>query len=558
MAICAAYGTLHTAYLRSFAVSIAPHVTASEQSERPYYIAALVLLPAALLINLGLMTFIDDEAIRSLVALEMKLSGNYITPTLNGEYYYNKPPLYNWILLAFFSIAGKFDEFTARIPTLVSLCGFAATVFFVFKPKYGARVAFINAFALITCGRILFWDSILGLIDICFSWVMFGLFMVVYHEFRRGNFMRLFLLTYLLTAVGFLMKGLPALVFQAFTLLAYFVYKREFRRLFSAGHFLGIGLLALIVGGYYLVYHQYNDLGNVFTTLFDESYKRTGARFGLKETALHLLSFPFEMVYHFLPWSLMILYFFMRGVHRQLLRDEFITFNLITFLANIVVYWTSPEVYPRYLLMLAPLLFSAFVFLHEDHAARRSAVFRVVDGFFLVFLTVMVVGSIAPAFLERTRQAPFLFAKTAFLFSGSAILFALYLRQRDKSLLVMIVALLLMRVGFNWYVLPDRNAEDWGNLCRQSTIEAGAQFRNRPVYIYGDTELQYTNAFYLTNARGQIVSRAAAPTDPSAVYIIDPGRYPALPYRKVGEFKYRHGMGVLHLGVFSNTSENQE
>ena len=39
-----------------------------------------------------------DEAIRSLVALEMKLSGNLITPTLHGEYYYNKPPLYNWIL----------------------------------------------------------------------------------------------------------------------------------------------------------------------------------------------------------------------------------------------------------------------------------------------------------------------------------------------------------------------------------------------------------------------------------------------------------------------------
>ena len=44
------------------------------------YLAALVLLAPALLINLGLMTFIDDEGIRSLVALEMKFSGNYITP----------------------------------------------------------------------------------------------------------------------------------------------------------------------------------------------------------------------------------------------------------------------------------------------------------------------------------------------------------------------------------------------------------------------------------------------------------------------------------------------
>ncbi|HRJ17058.1 MAG TPA: glycosyltransferase family 39 protein, partial [Saprospiraceae bacterium] len=210
-------------------------------SDRPYYLAALLLLPPALLIHLGLMTFIDDESIRSLVALEMKLSGNYVTPTLNGEYYYNKPPLYNWILLVFFNLAGRFDEFTARIPTLLSLLGFAATVFVVFRPKYGTRTAFVNALVLITCGRILFWDSILGLIDICFSWVMFGLFMTVYHAFRKGRFWQLFLLTYLLTAIGFLMKGLPALVFQACTLSAYFLYKREFRRLFSAAHFAGIG-----------------------------------------------------------------------------------------------------------------------------------------------------------------------------------------------------------------------------------------------------------------------------------------------------------------------------
>ena len=64
-------------------------------------LACLLLLPA-LLINLGLMTFIDDEAIRALVALEMKWSGNFITPTLHGEYYYNKPPLFNGILLVFF------------------------------------------------------------------------------------------------------------------------------------------------------------------------------------------------------------------------------------------------------------------------------------------------------------------------------------------------------------------------------------------------------------------------------------------------------------------------
>ncbi|MEO1712743.1 MAG: hypothetical protein AAFU60_05350, partial [Bacteroidota bacterium] len=58
----------------------------------------LVVLLPALCVHLGILTYIDDEAIRALVALEMNLSQDYITPTLSGDLYFNKPPLYNWFL----------------------------------------------------------------------------------------------------------------------------------------------------------------------------------------------------------------------------------------------------------------------------------------------------------------------------------------------------------------------------------------------------------------------------------------------------------------------------
>lgn len=516
---------------------------------RYYYIVILLLLPAALLINLGLMTFIDDEAIRSLVALEMKLSGNYITPTINGAYYYNKPPLYNWILLLFFSLAGYIDEWIARIPTVVCLLGFAATVFFVFRQHYGNRTAFIHALVLITCGRILFWDSMLGLIDICFSWVMFGLFMVVYHEFRKGNFLRLFLFSYLLTATGFMMKGLPALVFQAITLFVYFVYMRSFKRLLSLHHVLGIALLSGILLAYYATYHQYNDLSNVFSTLFDESVKRTGARFGLWETVLHTAIFPFEMVYHFLPWSLMIVYLLRRDILQLLRKDDFMAFNLMVFLANIVVYWTSPEVYPRYLLMLAPLIFAVFIWLHDIHTSEKSLSFRLIDRIFFIFLILIVVGSTMPLILERTQGTAGLYWKSSFLLLSGIVALGVYQRYPSQRLLTMIVALLLLRIGFNWFVLPDRNAEDWGNACRMSSIEAARQEPDKPLFLYKDTELQMTNAFYLTNARQQIIHRTTSLQHPGAVYILAPEKYPEVQYRKVGEFFYRHGRGSLDLGI---------
>ncbi|MDX1665678.1 MAG: glycosyltransferase family 39 protein, partial [Saprospiraceae bacterium] len=151
------------------------------------YVLAILLLPPALLINLGLLTFIDDEAIRSLVALEMKFSGNWITPTLHGEYYYKKPPLFNWILLLFFELSGRIDELTARLPTVACLLGYGATIYYFFRRHYDRKIAFLNAFVFITCGRVLFWDSMLALIDICFSWVVFTSFMYTYHLFEKGQ-----------------------------------------------------------------------------------------------------------------------------------------------------------------------------------------------------------------------------------------------------------------------------------------------------------------------------------------------------------------------------------
>ncbi|MCB0546956.1 MAG: glycosyltransferase family 39 protein [Phaeodactylibacter sp.] len=517
---------------------------------RPWlYAGILALLAPALLINLGELAFIDDESIRALVALEMKLSGNYITPTLHGEYYYNKPPLWNWILLLFFGLTGKVNEFTARIPTVFCLLGYGATIYYFFRKHYSRKVAFLNAFFFITCGRVLFWDSILALIDTCFSWATFTAFMVVYHHFQKENWLKLFLLSYLLTAAGFLMKGLPAVVFQGTTLLAYFAYRRRFWKLFSWQHVVGGLSFLLIVGGYYLIYHQYNSLENVFSTLFRESSKRTVVNFGLWNTIGHFFTFPFEMVYHFLPWSLMILYFIHRDVLAKLRADSFITFNLVVFLANILVYWTSPEVYPRYLLMLAPLIFSAYIYLHDFHEANRTWQYRLINVLFFIFCIAAAVLAFVPLFVERPEGIPYRYAVSLAVGLTLSGLAYLYWRWKQERLLVLIAVLLTFRIGFNWFVLPDRNDNDFGDLCRQTTKDVAEEFKGREMAIYKQTLMQPTNSFYLTNGRGAIVPRKSDNFDKDILYIIDPHAYRELKYQKVGEFKVRHGKLTYEVGL---------
>ena len=517
-----------------------------------WFVLACALLVPALLINLGLMTFIDDEAIRALVALEMKLSENYITPTLHGVFYYNKPPLFNWILLVFFELSGRFDEFTARIPTVMALLGYACTVFVIFRRHYGIFPAALVAFMLITCGRILFWDSMLALIDCTFSWVMFGLFMTIFHYFEKERWGALFIVAYFLGAIGFMLKGLPALVFLALTLSGLFLLKGAFRRLLSWQHFAGMLVFILVVGTYYVFYLRFNALETVFQTLFTESSKRTVVHYGWGQTILHFFSFPFEMIYHFFPWSLMIIYVLDRGVWEKIQANRFTVFLAIVFLVNIWVYWSSPEVYPRYLLMFVPLVFGVFLDLHFWHSARRTVHVRVIEGILVSMVGLLLLFAFVPFFVERLQQVPAWAVKSCFIGILTGLIFWKLSRNVQHLVLPMsIVALLLFRIGFNWFILPDRNTNDFGRLCRESSLSVGEQFQDLPLRVYKKTDMQPTNSFYLTVARGAIIPVDYSGKDTAALYIIDLSEYPDVVLEKKSEIKVRHGALTFDVGHLS-------
>ncbi len=297
-----------------------------------FYLFCVAMLFPALLWHLGYLAinFPTDEPTRAIVALEMIISGNYFTPTINGEFYYNKPPLYNWIIAGFFKTF-NYSEFVLRLPVIIGLLLFGLSIFLFVKKELGVKQGFIVAMLFITSGRILFWDSFLGLIDITFSCLVYTSFMAIYFFHKKKQYLALFLVSYLLTAVTFLMKGLPSLVFQAITLLTFFTYKNEFKKLFSWKHFAGIGLLILIVGSYYLMYAKYNTLDNVFTTLFSESEKRTIINYGWKRFVTHLFTFPFEMFYHFFPWSILGVFFFSKKFYSIMKSNEFLKFNFMIF-----------------------------------------------------------------------------------------------------------------------------------------------------------------------------------------------------------------------------------
>ena len=70
--------------------------------------------------NLYTLELRAEEPRRAATAIEMYLTKDYVVPHLNSYNYYNKPPLFSWVLTFFFSLFGSFDEWVVRLPSLLS------------------------------------------------------------------------------------------------------------------------------------------------------------------------------------------------------------------------------------------------------------------------------------------------------------------------------------------------------------------------------------------------------------------------------------------------------
>lgn len=466
----------------------------------------------------------SDEPRRALVTLEMMISGDYITPTLNGERYFNKPPLYNWIIAGSYHLFGNYSSLALRFPMLVSLLCFGLTIFLFVRRYASATIAFAAALMVLTNGRVLLYDSLLGLIEITFSWITYATMMLVFHFERKRQYTLLYVTTYALTAVGFLLKGLPPVAFQVITLVGWLLYTGQIRRLLHPAHLAGIGVFLLITGSYYWLYFTQNaiPMSEVMGVLFSESAKRTGLQFGLAKTLLHLITFPFEVLYHFVPYLLLVVLLVRQGLWRSLKASPFIAFNALAFSTNVLIYWTSPQVYGRYLIGLIPLLLTVLAYLYYEKTSPADRSRWWVERIWLVLTVLVAVGCWVTIVYPTTRTIPGVIWKTAVI---SGLLTVLAWRQNKPSfnrLGLMLAVMVVIRLGFNWLVLPGRLTSR--EFYRDSAEQAARRTVGKPLYGYrttiGNDQATDVSSFHITALRADILRKTSRKL-PGAYYIAD-------------------------------------
>lgn len=492
--------------------------------ERWIVLILAVLTVLAHFIHLGLMPLHADEAIRATVAFEMMQREDYIVPTLWGEFYYKKPPLYNWILIGFFNVFDSFSEFVFRLPSVIPLMLFGVATWWVARRRIGERAAILAAFAFVLSGRLLTRDSMLGHIDIAYSLLTFAGFYVVYHYWKRSEYLKLFLLSYLLAAAGVLMKGLPSFLFQGLTLLTWFIYKKEFRRLLSPAHFAGIGVFVLIVGGYFYWYSHYNSLEEYFFQLYDQSSQRTVIDRKWYEGLLNIFTFPFENLGHLFPTSLFLLFALRKGTLSRWFGDDFKAFTFLTLVVNLLPYWLSPGYYPRYIFMLYPLAFilgaEAF-YLDADKTPRLK---KVVYTVFLVIGFLLLPAFITVFVIDELRSLEYALPAAIVLLLSTVTVLVLWFRLPAHRIYWALLFVVFFRFGFDFVVVPFRVYVEGGQHIdrkHHATRIIGIT-GDSPLQVYRHAPLFDEYAYYLGVAKDTVMYSHET-MEPGIFYLAEAG-----------------------------------
>ncbi len=511
----------------------APECAASRLAP-PVFVAGLIGLEvAAYLWNLEAMALWGDEAIRGLVSLEMLLTGEYIVPHKGGEFYYDKPPLYNWLLSGLFGLTGRFDEWMIRLPGVAGFALMALTIFWVGRRELGRRVGLFGAFAYLAGVRILSYDSMLGHIDPLYSWLTFCSFLVIYYGRRHERWWLLFTVSWLLCGVGYLLKAMPSLLFQVLTLVVWLYDGRQVRwlrrfgyrrvvagrlgpvlkmawrglhRLFCWPHAVGLLLFLLPVGGYFYLYSEAHSLRLYILNLWDQSAQRTVTQHSGWATVLHLLTFPFDVLAQLAPFSLLLVPGLRRASVAVVGRSPFLRFCFVVLLVNLPAYWLSPGTYPRYLFMLYPLILYLIGSVGYAAAEAGSVWADRVEGFLLGVVVLVGVSYWFPVVVPEFRASGWIW-----LALGCSLLHAgvvvLWLRTGIDRWLLVAAVLFVLRLLFDFHAIPHRATHSPEGRSKAAGLRVVELSGAEPVASYAWTPLNDYTRYYISSRKQQVVPR---------------------------------------------------
>lgn len=414
--------------------------------------------------SMGHYPLIDvDETRYVTMSRDMFHTGDFMTLYLNGDFFFEKPPLYFWLEVLSFKLFGTITETTARIPVALTAVFGVFLVYFlgrkISSKKYGFISALIlaSSFEYIVLGRVAILDMLLS---VCIAASVFSGIYTLYCKDKNKKYF--WWLAYIFAGLAVMAKGIPGVAIPALTLFFAYVTAGKWKELFKPVHIIpGVVLFLVITLPWHIIMLQTH--GHLFYQEY--IYKHHIERFvnsnelGRKEPFFYFIGVFFVA---FVPWifsfvSQVIVYFkksfketknFFTKFNDQQPLVQFMILNVIYFLVVFLFFSSASTKLPTYIL---PAMFPAalilgkfwFDYIYKDENERALNLSTLVLNF--IFISGAIALLVAPQFIKEADRAgiiamqiPGIILLMGFVITNSFAIF------KDKKLLHFASLIVLM------------------------------------------------------------------------------------------------------------------
>jgi 4-amino-4-deoxy-L-arabinose transferase-like glycosyltransferase len=476
---------------------------------RKYVFALLAIGTVLFLFNLGGRDLWEpDETRYAVIAREMRETGNWILPHLNGEVYAEKPPLSFWLVNLSTFFLGENNALANRLPS--ALAGWVAlfVLFLIGERLFSLRAGFLSAMALATC--ILFphlsrWMMLDSLFTLFFLLTLFFFYLGYEKEDRRRKY---YLMAGLFAGLAILTKG-PAAYLTLPIFLIFAGLQRNVKKFWRRDLLLGVLLSVMVVLIWWIPACWVGGRDYMDWILFKQAvgtYVEGGRHFHAEPFYFYLIRFPAE----FFPWVVFLPTAFFLGLRKKFGRRKEFLFLSIWFIFIFLFFSLSKGKKDNYLLPLYPAA-ALMVGVLWDHGLQSEEGKRgFVSGLLLLsllFLTaaVLFLSKIPQRFYPPlTDYHPTTVSVLSYLLVGSLLaLFFFIKKKRWASFITLMTAFALLHLHL-FFLLPKFDPQRSARAFSEKILkrmEAGDELKTYSLKSNG--LLYYTKRPYVESIQSK-------------------------------------------------------
>lgn len=397
----------------------------------------IITLFLVYLYGTDILPFRGEEDNRVLVAYEMVKSGDFFNLTHFGKSYYNKPPLFNWVIVLSTYLMG-WNEIAVRLISVLSVFLTAYIIFLISKELLkNDKLSICASLIYLSFADTVLFYGFLGEID-AFLTLLFTLqvYFLFFFLKEKKELMALSLASFI-GGIMFLTKGFPALYHTAVNVALFLLYYSGIKSLFK---------LRILVAPFLFIFPVVSwvlCLQNPFT-YFNSLYFQAVIRTPMKETGLitHLFNYPLLNLKQLLPYSPLLIFIKRIRINR----------DLMMFLALIVLsylpYLISPGARGRYILIFFPILAIFFALIMEKVSLEKVS--KIVFNLSIILLPISLLLEVYN--LEILTY--FDFSPLLIITPLTVICFTFFVAKNQNFIFTSILLFSILKMGYMNYHIP--------------------------------------------------------------------------------------------------------